>query len=433
MASDEVVVGMSKERLLRLQNKIDECINKGLLSGASVAVLRKNKLIHESYHGYQNPQIPTSPDTIYRIYSMTKPIVSCALMILYEKGKFKLTDPVKLYIPSFDKTKMKGIYCHKTNNMVPIKHNIQIWHLLTHTSGISYGFDKETEDVDKFYFDKNGEWNLMRSKRMKSSEFIDDELSQMPLLFEPGTEWQYSLSTDICGRLVEVLSGKSLDVFLEENIFKPLSMNDTSFYIPNNKKHRFASIYMPSPKDNTKLIELSSDSLHYEYDQRKQIYCSGGGGLVSTLNDYMKFSKMLLNKGYCIDNGKQILSRKTIEFMTQNHLPNNQSTMNMSHDKNGGIYQSIAAKGSGFGLGFSVVINNTTSDGTSQLPSIGSFGWAGAASTHFWIDKKEELVCVFMTQLRYNDKRKFDIRDMLYRFVYASLVDDKVTSIKSKL
>eukprot|EP01084_Bolivina_argentea_P135904 239403_1 len=335
-----VVAGLDKQRLLNINAYLEECISHGKLSGASIAVIRKNILVHESYHGYQNieKKIALTKDSIFRINSMTKPIVSVGLMMLYEKGKFKLTDPVKLYIPSFNKTKLCGIYDYDKNKNIknvklnnihtkPIKSQIRIWQLLTHTSGLSYGLDKygKVSPVDKLY---NDNASILYRRRPQSdnisvAEFINERLTKMPLRFEPGTKWNYSLATDVVGRLIEVLSGMKLDEYLKANIFDPLQMNDTSFYIPQEKKHRFTALYMPydtksvlAPKlkskccvTGTKLINIS-DSVQFCYDKNNK-YLSGGSGLVSTLEDYKQFTLMLLNNGKGM-NGKQIVSTKII-------------------------------------------------------------------------------------------------------------------------
>ena len=467
-----VVSGMDESRLLNINKWIERWIDENKLPGASIQIVRKGKLVHESYHGFQDltNKIPLTKNknTIFRIYSMTKPIVSIALMILYERGLFKLKDPVSLYIPSFDKRKLCGIYDYDQNNKLfgknkknlninsiktkLIKSQIRIWQLLTHTSGLSYGFDRYgiIEPVDKLYHD-NG-CNLTKRDNLTLQEWIDQRLTKMPLLFEPGTRWNYSYASDVCGRLIEVLSGQRLDIFLKENIFTPLSMNDTSFFVHKDKMDRFAKVYMSSLSQATfkpdpskskkkkniedKLIDISHTVAH-NYDGSKK-FLSGGGGLVSTLDDYMSFCKMLLNGGKT-ENGVNIISPKTLEFMTMNHLPGDSDLISLTTDG----YKELSQPGIGFGLGFSVILNDVdkglngrrVSDGSGQLSSVGSFAWGGAAETFFWIDPKEELCVVFMTQLLYNDRLRFDIRSKLQTLVYSAIVDDvkERRRIKSKM
>ena len=440
------VSGMSKSRLSNLSKCIEKWIEDDKIPGASIAVYRKNKLVHESYHKYQS-------DTIFRIYSMTKPIVSIGLMILYERGLFKLRDPISLYIPSFDKRKLIGIYDYNKNDKnlslddikliktKPIKSQIRIWQLLTHTSGLSYGFDINglIEPVDKLY--NNFGCNLRKHDNINLKQWIDQRLTKMPLLFEPGSRWNYSYATDVCGHLIEVLSKQTLDVFLKKNIFDPLNMNDTSFFIDNDKMHRFANLYMSSLStpamiskrrrrergkkvdDNKKehLIDITN-AVSHNYDKKKNKFLSGGGGLICTLNDYMLFCKMLLNGGKSNDGNTRIISPKTLEFMTINHLKDNKDIISLTTDG----YKELSQPGIGFGLGFSVILNEgrRASDGSGQISSCGSFSWGGAAETFFWIDPQEELCVVFMTQLMYNNRLKFDIRSKIQTLVYSSIVDD---------
>eukprot|EP01084_Bolivina_argentea_P067461 122842_1 len=440
------VSGLDQKRLSKLGNWIQECVNTKKFSGASVTVFRKNQLAYESYHGYQDidTQKRITKDTVFRIYSMTKPIVSCALMMLYEDGRFKLTDPIGMYIPSLSNKNLIGIYDYNknTNKMklneiktLPIKQEILIYHLLTHTSGLSYGFDKFglIEPVDKLY---NQHKCFGHNNKMSLEYWIDNCLSKMPLLFQPGTNWNYSLSTDVIGRLIEVLSGIQLDQFLYQKIFKPLKMNNTSFYFDEiENKENIATLYIPSyaMTPNRKYIEnykLIKGEFANSYNKMDQ-YLSGGGGLVSTLSDYLNFAKMLLNDGELF--GEQILSRKTIEYMTMNHLSKNKDMFSMLTDRT--LYSELNRPGIGFGLGFSVILNNDSvvggrraSDGSGQLSSIGSYGWGGAADTFFWIDPKEDLTVVFMTQLLFNDRTVFDIRSRLQTLVYSSFVDKRVRS-----
>ena len=343
---------------------------------------------------------------------MTKPITSVALMQLFEQGLFQLADPVAKFLPEFRDPKVfvSGSYPHFMTR--PAERDISIRDLLTHTAGLTYGFHYRT-NIDHAY---RKVWSGPRGENTDFSfppldlENFSKSIASLPLEFDPGDKWNYSVATDICGRLVEVLSGMTLDAYFAKNIFKPLKMKDTGFYVPKNKINRFASCYERTPKEYLRLQDAGSKASGYS---SMPLHLSGGGGLVSTTEDYYNFCQMLLNGGSF--GGKRLLSRKTIELMTSNHLPENQDMVTMGSE---GSFSEIRYKGVGFGLGFGVNIDLAD---TQNSGSIGSYNWGGAASTFFWIDPKEELICILMTQLM--PSGYYPIRVQMQSMVYSSFTD----------
>jgi CubicO group peptidase (beta-lactamase class C family) len=343
---------------------------------------------------------------------MTKPITSVALMQLFEQGLFQLADPVSKFLPEFKKPKvfLSGSYPHFMTS--PAEREITIRDLLTHTAGLTYGFHYRT-NVDHAY---RKVWSGPRGDNTDFSfppldlENFSKSIASLPLEFSPGDKWNYSVATDICGRLVEVLSDMTLDAYFSKYIFKPLKMKDTSFYVPKNKLSRFAACYERTPKEYLKLQDSGNAKSGYS---SMPLHLSGGGGLVSTTEDYFNFCQMLLNGG--LFEGKRLLSRKTIELMTSNHLPGNQDMVTMGSE---GSFSEIRYKGVGFGLGFGVNIDLAD---TQNSGSVGSYNWGGAASTFFWVDPKEELICILMTQLM--PSGYYPIRMQMQSMVYSSFID----------
>ncbi|MBI9016960.1 MAG: beta-lactamase family protein [Phycisphaerae bacterium] len=353
-------VGMSQEKLDEIAPAVRKFIDDEQITGASVLVARNGKIIYNETFGLMDREAKkeTQKDTIYRFYSMTKPITSVAAMILYDQGKIKLDDPVSNYLPEFKDLK---VYDESGKN-VELNKPMTVRDLLRHTSGLTYGIFGNTP-VDKMYRQQK---ILNRNIPL---EKMTDSLGKIPLQYQPGTKWHYSVSADVLGALIERVSGESLDEFFQENIFKPLDMKDTSFMVPKDKVQRFAACYSPKPGKGLKLNDAPKTS---EY-LTKPVKLSGGGGLVSTGRDYMRFCQMLANEGQL--NGTRILKKETVNMMTQNQLPK-------------GVYQGI---GSGFGLGFSVRLFG------GKIPK-GEYGWGGAASTHFWISPKDKIVVIALSQ-----------------------------------
>jgi CubicO group peptidase (beta-lactamase class C family) len=308
---------------------------------------------------------------------MSKPITSTAVLMLFEEGKFRLSDPISNYIPAFKEMKVLDNTTGTGVRFINPAREITIRDLLTHTAGLSYGFDDNVY-IDELY--RKNLWALVETKPDLTLQAFIEEAAKLPLAFQPGTMYRYSFATDVLGYLVQVVSGMPFDEFLKKNIFDPLNMVDTDFYVPSGKVQRFSTTYGPDGQAGLKATDPAVAS-RYTYPTRNP---SGGGGLVSTAGDYLRFAQMLLNKGEL--DGKRILGRKTVELMTTNHLPDD------IHP-----FDDIA---SGFGLGVSVLLDL----GKSQiLGSVGNYGWGGAANTNFWIDPQEELIAILMLQFMPSD------------------------------
>jgi len=390
------LVGLSSERLQRINGVMQSYVDRQVFAGISTLVARKGKGAHLGTFGWQDLETrkPITEDSIFRIYSMTKPITSAAVMMMCEESRLRLSDPVSRHVPEFRDRKV--MVPHESGyDLVPVAREVTIHDLLTHTSGLCYPSEEQTP-LDEIYrnlfdrFDKLAEpvlekWVLAFIK------------TDVPLAFQPGTAWRYGLSIDLLGYIVQVVSGQPFDEFLKQRIFTPLGMADTDFWVPPEKAGRFAAMYGPSKEGGLKVIS-SPDSKDYTKPDRS---LSGGGGLVSTLEDYFRFGQMVLNGGEF--EGKRILGRKTIEWMLQNHLPAGMHPNNEAWN--------------GFGLGGAVLIN----PGLSPRPgSIGKFGWGGAANTEWWIDPAEELQCLLM--LQYMPGFTIPIVEDFAQLVYQALV-----------
>lgn len=390
-------VGFSTDRLGRIHPVMQAYVDQKKLPGIITLVSRRGKVVHFERFGLMDIESnkPMQADTIFRIYSMTKPITSVAMMMLYEEGRFQLDDPISKFIPAFADVKVFG----KTNDgkikLSDLEREITIHNLMTHTSGLTYAFH-EASPVDAMY----QEAGLLN--RDQTLQEMVQELVKLPLVNQPGTVWRYSVSTDVLGHLVELIANMPFDAFLEQRIFAPLHMTDTGFYVPKEKIDRFAALY--SPADNGRL-ELTDPPATGEYSKPPSLF-SGGGGLVSTTADYVQFAQMVLNGGEL--DGTRLLGRKTIEFMTTNHIPDQLlpfQTARVHH-------------GLGYGLGFGVIMNVAKSQ---VLGSINTCAWGGAASTHFWIDPKEELLGVIMTQ--FSPSFYYPIFQQFKVLTYQALVD----------
>ncbi|MDE1173817.1 MAG: serine hydrolase [Parvibaculaceae bacterium] len=401
-------VGLSARRLDAITDFFKSYVDKGKLTGFSTLVSRHGQIAHQAEYGlrYAEENLPVESDTIYRIYSMTKPIVSLALMMLHDEGRFQISHPVSRYIPEFANLKVWAGGTAEDYQTKPCEREMTIVDLLTHTSGLTYGF-MQAHPVDALY--RKAGINGGFTDRLSLKETVL-ALAELPLLFSPGEKWSYSIATDVCGYLVEVLSGVPLDEFLNTRIFEPLGMIDTGFWVPGEQLHRLAANYERNPKSRTlRLIDKPDESSLYS---KRRTYLSGGGGLVSTQADYWRFCQMVLNGGEF--GGVRLISRKTIEFMAANHLPGNQ-TMKAMDDS---AFSETRPEGSGFGLGFSVLLDPVEA----QLPgSSGAISWGGAASTYFWIDPEEDLIAIMMTQLM--PSGAYPLRPQFQQLVYAALED----------
>lgn len=399
-------VGMSSERLMRLDRFLKEhYVDAGKLAGTLTLIARKGRLVHTSVLGQADKErnTPMREDTLFRIYSMTKPITSVAFMMLVEEGLVALDDPVHRFIPPW---RDLGVFVAGTPGAFQTRRTdapMRIIDLLRHTSGLTYGFQMRT-NVDAAY----RKLELGTIETRASLDTMIEELGKLPLEFSPGTAWNYSVSTDVLGYLVGKISDQPFDEFLKTRIFAPLGMTDTDFYVPSDKHERFAACYALDPSGN---IVLQDDPANSPYLKPAE-FLSGGGGLVGTAADYLKFCHMLLAGGAA--RNTRILGPKTIELMTINHLPGGRELIEMSRS----LFSEATHAGVGFGLGFARTLDVAR---TQTAGSVGAYFWGGAASTMFWIDPVEELVVVFMTQ--FMPSTLYPIRRDLRTLVYAAITE----------
>lgn len=396
------LVGLSKERLARIRPAMEKQISDGKTAGAVALVVRRGKVAYFETFGMADREAgkPMRKDSIFRIYSMTKAVTAVAVMTLYEEGRFSLDEPVSKYLPEFSNMKVAIEQADlatgkRSTRVVPAERPITILDLLRHTSGI--GYDGPHNGDGASLYDKQGIQGLLRSG-MSLAEF-SQRLASIPLKREPGTAFEYSMSIDVLGRLVEVVSGKPLDEYYAERIFKPLKMSDTGFYVPKEKWDRLTAIYR---LNEGKLTRLTDAAMQDGYKTKPDI-CMGGSGMVSTAQDYARFVLMLLNGGEL--DGARILSPKTVELMTADHL--------------GDLPHTDQILGPGYGMGLSVAVNHGPGK-TGMVGSPGEFNWSGYAGTHWWADPKEQLVGIFMVQNFADDFT----RPMLFkRFAYSAIVE----------
>ncbi|PKM05288.1 MAG: serine hydrolase [Gammaproteobacteria bacterium HGW-Gammaproteobacteria-6] len=405
MSSSPITAGLCQTRLQRIGEHLDRAyIAPGKLPGALTLVARRGEIAYLHAQGLMDVERnkPVQRDTLFRIYSMTKPITSIALMQLYEQGRFLLDDPVHKYIPAWHNLKVYKAGIHPQFLTTNTTRPMSIRDLLTHQSGLTYGFMNRS-NVDAAY----RELKLDGGSGLTLERLIHD-LSRLPLEFSPGSAWNYSVATDVCGYLVQLLSGKPLDQYFAEHIFQPLGMTDTFFTVPADKIERLAACYQYQPGDKFSL----QDDPHKSSFTRAHGYLSGGGGLVSSIDDYYRFAQALANGGAM--DGARIIGRKTLEFMRLNHLPGNQDLPGVST----GAFSETPYEGSGFGLGFSVKLDVAKSQTNG---SVGEYGWGGMASTNFFIDPVEDLLMIFMTQLI--PSSTYQVRQELRAIVNGALVD----------
>ncbi len=382
-------VGLCPDRLARLSAVLNERVAAGQIPGAVVAIVRRDKLAYLEAFGRRDPASADAmqADSLFRIYSMTKPIVSVAIMMLWEEGRLLLNDPVAKFIPAFAGQQVAVERAGRVE-LVPAEREATVQDLLRHTSGLTYEF-RGTGPVQKAYMD---------AKVNRLNQTNEDQaamLGGLPLAHQPGTRWEYSRSTDVLGRIVEVVSGQSLGEFLEARILKPLGMTETGFYVPEDKSGRLAGAFAKDPDSGVDVSLLNVT--------RKPRFESGGGGLVSTAMDYSRFLQMLLNNG--VLDGTRLLGRKTIELMTSDHL----GPIGGSAD--------LLPDGYGFGLGFAVRLQ----PGIAVMPgSTGQYYWSGAAGTSFWVDPAERLFAVLMIQA---PGPREHYRVLFRDLVYSAIVD----------
>ncbi len=387
--------GFSAERLKRIDAAMQRYIDQKKLAGIVTLVARRGSVIHFKKFGMQNIKAnkPMALDTIFRIYSMTKPITSVALMMLYEQSLFHLTDPITRFLPEFKKIK---VYANNGTLADPIR-EITVQDLLRHTAGLSYGGSEETP-VDTLYDQAD-----LFNPQITLEEMVK-RIAGLPLVYQPGQGWRYSMAADVAGRLVEVISGMSLAGFFAENILQPLGMVDTAYWVAPEKSHRLAELYGPTKKGTLKVL---GPAIGGNYSPNVRLY-AGGHGLVSTATDYLRFAQCLLNKGKL--DGVRLLGCKTVELMTANHLP--PALLPISY--NGIVDQPVP--GIGFGLGFNV-ITDVAQAGT--MGAAGDCGWGGMAETCFWISPKEQVIGILMAQCM--PSLTYPIRNDFRTLVYQAL------------
>ena len=386
-------VGFSSQRLTRVNDFAQSYIDEGKLAGAITMLARRNEIFHFQPYGVLDLEsgAPVQRDTLFRIYSMSKPITSAAVMMLYEEGRFSLDDPVGNFIPELAHLKVYDGMSETGMRLVDQRQPITIRHLLTHTSGLSYGFHQDSP-VEEMYREAN------ITDPDSTLQEMAEKLGKLPLISQPGAKWRYSNATDVLGYLVEVVAGKPFDKFLEQRIFSPLGMRNTSFYVLEEKLDRLATVYGASV--NGGIAPLDNPMVNRQ--TRPHTLFSGGGGLVSSASDYMSFCQMLLNGGILGD--ARLLAPKTVEMMRSNHLTDDLKPFAV------GQSMSSDTKGCGFGLGFRVVMDIAQHG---IIGSNGIYSWGGAASTVFWIDPAEELIAILLTQFmpssHYPLRRQFQI------------------------
>lgn len=403
--TDAAELGFDAKRLQRIDDHLKKYVDDGRLPGWQVQVARHGEVAHFSSYGKRDIEAdkPVEDDTIFRIYSMTKPVTTVAAMMLYEEGAFELTTPVGELIPSYNEMTVyeRGMALKPVTR--PAATKMEIRHLMNHTSGLTYGFH-HIHVQDEIYRNNGHEWGPPPGQTLEEA---CDVWASMPLRFDPGTQWNYGVSTDVLGRVVEVASGMPLDQFMQERIFDPLGMKDTTFHLEGDKVDRLAALYSPGPDGKAARLDAFGDAI-----KRQPTCLSGGGGLAATTADYSRFCEMLRQGGEL--DGERLLGNRTLDYMAQNSLPGGKDLQEVGIP----LFAETRFDGVGFGLGFSVVMDPIK---YGAVCSLGEFAWGGAASTAFWIDPLEDLTFIFMTQLL--PSSTYPLRTELKGLLYQALVD----------
>ena len=380
-------VGLSAKRLARISTTSQQFIDEERLAGAVTIVARHGKVVHFEAYGMMDIEAnkPMQRDTIFRIYSMTKPIAAAAVMILCEEGKLQLDAPASTYLPELGGLKVAADADGESLTLVEADRNMTVSDLMRHTAGLpgAARYMAGQTAVDKGY--REAGLHLLHACNLQE---MVERLGRIPLLYQPGTKWHYSIAADVLGRLIEVASGQSFDVFLDERIFQPLGMHDSGFYVPKEKIDRFASTYGPKPGGGLQIIDTpegGTSNISKTSFIQKPKFLSAGGGLVSTAVDFARFCLMLSSRG--IFDSKRLMKSESVELMTRNHLPENLIPLDKKPNER--------YAGLGFGLGVSVRVQQTDWVPTSE---VGEYGWIGGASTEFWISPRDALVAITLAQ-----------------------------------
>ena len=407
MDVDTTKAGFSAVKLKQIDRHLnDNYIQPNKISGCQVMVARHGVPAYFQSFGDMDRERgkPVADDTIFRIYSMTKPITSVALMMLFEEGRFQLNDPVYRFLPAWRGQQVWVQGSGADMETRPPAAPMTMRHILSHTAGLTYGalLPIDPHPVDSVY----QQLGVQRGDGETISSFAD-KLAQVPLRYDPGTKWLYSLATDVCGCLVEAISGQKFEDFLQQRIFEPLGMQDTAFWVPADKVERFAANYERAADKSLRLIDDPQNSKYLQAPS----FPSGGGGLVSTTADYAKFCEMLRQRGTV--NGVEIIGSRTLSMMTKNHIVGGADLSQAAM----GAFSETAYEGVGFGLGFA----STLDEVASGTVGAGDYYWGGAASTIFWVDPVEDLYVVFMTQLM--PSATFNFRGQLKNIIYGAIND----------
>ena len=396
-------VGFDAGRLARIDRYYRRYVDDGLLAGWTVVVTRHGRVAHLGHYGRRDVEadLPVTDDTLWRIYSMTKPVTSVAAMMLYEQGALELNDPISRWIPAFGDARVYSAGSAIAAATVPVTEPVRVWHLLTHTSGLTYGFH-HAHPVDEMYRLQGYEYAAPPEADLAAA---CDTFARTPLLFQPGTEWNYGVSTDVLGRVVEVVSGQSLDAFFADHILGPLGMDDTVWSVAEADRDRLATLYAVGPDGLVRNRTLGDAAT------RPPTLLAGGAGLVSTAGDYHRVTPMLLRGEL---DGARLLGPRTVAYMARNHLPGGLDLETIGRP----LFAESTFRGVGFGLGFSTVVDPTAGK---VLTSAGEYAWGGMASTAFYVDPTEDVTALFFTQVL--PSSAYPIRTRLRTLINQAIVD----------
>jgi CubicO group peptidase (beta-lactamase class C family) len=401
--ADPGEVGLDAGRLGRIDEHYGRYVDDGRLAGFTAVVTRRRRVAHVVHRGVGDLEggRPVGDDTLWRIYSMTKPITSVAALMLWERGDLELSDPVSAFVPAFADARVYKAGGAPNPATVPATEPVRVWHLLTHTSGLTYGFHN-AHPVDAMY--------RARGHDVAGPDGVDlatacDALARVPLLFQPGTEWNYGVSTDVLGRVVEVVSGESLDTFFARHVLGPLGMDETTWSVSADDRDRLATLYTPGRAGPVRNRNLGDAAF------RPPTLLSGGAGLISTAGDYHRFTQMLLRGGEL--DGVRLLGPRTVAHMTRNHLPGGVDLAQFGRP----LFAEANYAGTGFGLGVAVVVDPVPGR---VLTNAGEYSWGGLASTAFYVDPADELTAMFFTQLL--PSSTYPLRSRLRTLVHQAVV-----------